>query len=329
MPNSHILTQGSLSVGFIGYGEAASAFVTGWRDALSSNKPLSNESPTNVSSLNIFAYDIKTDDTDTSETKWNDYKRDSIQGCRTLEELLNHASVIFSLVTPDQSLSVSKRVSDITEQNTKTTSLANVIFLDCNSCSPNSKTESEKYITQNGGRYIDVAVMSPVYPHKHQTPLLLSGEYSSDALKIVQQLNMNASIAGKKVGQASAIKMIRSIMVKGMEALTAECLLAAKKLGVDQQVLSSLQHSFPESNWEEKSFYNLERMSVHGVRRSAEMMEAANMLKDLQLDNSITLAASQWQKKIGDLKISVNVEKSSGNVNQYSTLSSEILNRLN
>ncbi|MGI1678870.1 MAG: DUF1932 domain-containing protein [Cellvibrionaceae bacterium] len=327
MSNSHVLAQDSLSVGFIGYGEAASAFATGWRET--SPASLLQKSHTETSSLKIFAYDIKTDDTETSETKWNDYRRDNIQGCHTLEELLKHTRVIFSLVTPDQSTSVSKRVSGIAAQNTETISLANTFFLDCNSCSPNSKTESEKYILQASGKYVDAAVMSPVYPHKHKTPLLLSGENSPEALKIVHQLNMNASIAGEKVGQASAIKMIRSIMVKGMEALTAECILAANKLGVDQQVLSSLQHSFPESNWEEKSFYNLERMSVHGVRRSAEMMEAANMLKDLQFDNSMTLAAYQWQKKIGELKISTNSEKVSENLNQYSTLSSEILNRLN
>ncbi len=313
MPNSPDRTQYTLSVGFIGYGEAASAFASGWQDSL----------PPNASPLKIYAYDIKTDEAETSESKWDNYKRDNIHGCCTIEDLLRNASIVFSLVTPDQSTSVAKKVGEIAG------SVDEIVFLDCNSCSPNSKSLCEKYITQAGGKYIDVAVMSPVYPQKHLTPLLLSGKHSPEAQEILSRLNMNASIAGDKVGQASAIKLIRSIMVKGMEALTAECILAANKLGVDQQVLSSLQHSFPESNWEEKSFYNLERMSVHGIRRSAEMIEAANMLKDLHFDNSMTLAASQWQKKIGCLNIDVGSEKESYNLNQYSTLSSEILNRLN
>ena len=58
-------------------------------------------------------------------------------------------------------------------------------------------------------------------------------------------LDMRPRVIGDKVGDASAIKMIRSVMIKGLEALTAECLLAARRAGVADAVLASLQNSDP------------------------------------------------------------------------------------
>lgn len=331
------------NIGFVGFGEAATAFSSG----------IKTEDKNNT--LSFYAFDIKTDSKEFAEKKWQDYQQNAIQGCQTLNDLLVHSSLIFSLVTADQAIEVAKTIADLNHINALHN---NILFLDCNSCSPQSKQMAEQLITAVGGRYVDVAVMSPVYPQRHLTPLLLSGPHAEAASEVLNTLGMNASIVGEQVGQASAIKLIRSIMVKGMEALSAECFLAAKKLNVDDQVLASLHHSSPELRWHEKSFYNLERMAVHGIRRSAEMQEAANMLNDLQLDHSMTSATMQWQAKIGNLNIptsdnnfnsqnivgaglnrketdrktgskeNLEIKNNTNNFSDFSSLSSEILKHL-
>jgi 3-hydroxyisobutyrate dehydrogenase-like beta-hydroxyacid dehydrogenase len=112
---------------------------------------------------------------------------------------------------------------------------------------------------------------------------------------------MRARVAGKTVGEASSIKMLRSVMIKGMEALTAECMLAARRAGVERSVLVSLQASDPGIDWTARSAYNLERMMVHGTRRAAEMEEVAATLRDLGLPDRMASAIADWQRQIGAL----------------------------
>ncbi len=88
----------------------------------------------------------------------------------------------------------------------------------------------------------------------------------------------SVAIVPGAVGAASSIKMIRSVMVKGLEALTAECFLAADAAGVTEAVRASLDASWPGTDWGAKADYNLERMMAHGIRRAAEMEEVAKTL---------------------------------------------------
>src|SRR5262249_61266186 len=98
---------------------------------------------------------------------------------------------------------------------------------------------------------------------------------------LLQELTLNASVAGPRVGAAAAIKMVRSVMVKGMEALTYECFVAAARAGVTDEVMASLAKSFPSHDWARMIEYNLERMASHGTRRAAEMGEVAENLREL------------------------------------------------
>ncbi len=108
-----------------------------------------------------------------------------------------------------------------------------------------------------------------------------------------------------RIGEASSIKMLRSVMIKGLEALTAECMLAARRAGVEQQVLASLQASDPGIDWTARSAYNLERMLVHGKRRAAEMREVAMTLSELNLPNRMALATVDWQSQLGELDVDI------------------------
>jgi 3-hydroxyisobutyrate dehydrogenase-like beta-hydroxyacid dehydrogenase len=143
----------------------------------------------------------------------------------------------------------------------------------------------------------------PVHPRRPRTPVLLSGPGAAPAAGHLARLDMRPALASDRVGDASTIKMLRSVMVKGLEALTAECLLAARRAGVDAAVLGSLQASDPGFDWERRAGYGLERMMVHGVRRAAEMREVAATLRDLGLPDRLSAAAAVWQAEIGALAL--------------------------
>lgn len=267
----------SRSIALIGFGEAAMTISRGWP---------AGERP-------IRAFDVKTDEPETAATMRSRYAGAGVEGCGTASEALAGAEFVFCLVTADRAVEAAGQAAGALEPG--------ALWLDGNSASPQSKRQAAERIEAAGGRYVDMAIMAPVHPKGHRVPLLVSGPHADAARLILQELGMNAAPAGAEVGQASAIKMLRSVMVKGFEALTAECLLAARRAGVEEAVLASLQASDPGQDWTARSAYNLERMMVHGTRRAAEMDEVRRTVEDLGLPPRMSAAIAEWQRAIGGL----------------------------
>lgn len=276
------MSPDDLTIACIGFGEAASAFVAGWGAERAAH---------------VRAYDIKTDSPDPAirAAKEADYARWGVTGCGTLAEALAEAAVVFSLVTADQAALAAVAAAPLLGRG--------ALFLDCNSCAPGTKAHSAAVIEAAGARYVDVAVMAPVHPKLHKTPLLLSGSDVAMALDVLGGLDMAAKVAEGPVGTASSIKMIRSIVMKGMEALFAECVLAGRRAGVDEVVLDSLDVTYPGFDFKAKAAYMLERSMTHGIRRAAEMREVAKTVEDLGLPNGMAAATVEWQQRIGDLRL--------------------------
>jgi 3-hydroxyisobutyrate dehydrogenase-like beta-hydroxyacid dehydrogenase len=202
------------------------------------------------------------------------------------------ADIVISAVTAASSLEAAR--------SAKPHLRGDQFFLDINSVSPGRKQETARHLDADA-RYVDVAVMAPVYPARHQTPVLLAGPYAETIEPILSGLDMRASIAGSEIGAAAAIKMVRSVMIKGMEALTLECFLAATRAGVQEQIIASLSKSFPTLDWPKIIEYNLERMASHGTRRAAEMEEVADTLRELGIDPHMATATVARQRQMGDV----------------------------
>ncbi len=273
-------THPSGGLALIGFGEAAQAFARGWGAARTAG---------------LRAHDIKTGHADAAvrDAKWADYARCRVAGAATPAEALDGAGIVFSLVTADQALDAAK---------TAAAHLATgALFLDGNSCAPDSKRRAAATIEAAGGRYVDVAIMAPVHPALHRVPLLIGGPHATAARDALAGLDMTATLVDGGVGVASSIKMIRSIMMKGLEALALECVLAGRRAGVDEAVLASLDASFPGVDAGTRAAHMMERAATHGIRRAAEMREAARMLDDLGLAGRMARATVDWQQEVGQL----------------------------
>ena len=154
---------------------------------------------------------------------------------------------------------------------------------------------------QNAARYIDVAVIAPIYPARHQTPMLLAGPDAQTVAPTLTSLGMRVSVAGSEIGAAAAIKMVRSVMIKGIEALTLECFLAASRAGVIDEVATSMKNNYPGLDWAKIVPYNLERMANHGERRAAEMEEVVDTLRELGVEPLMTTATVKRQREMGQI----------------------------
>lgn len=265
-------------IGLIGFGEAGYTFALAGGWAARAN-----------------AYDIKTDRAEDREAKLADYARAGVSFCLTMADALRDADIILSLVTADAALGVAEAAASIAP---------GTLFCDMNSVAPQTKRAAAERIHAAGGDYVDVAIMAPANPGRMAVPLLVSGAKASAAVDALAALGFtNVQCVGDAVGRASSIKMIRSVMVKGLEALTAECVLAAEAAGVRDAVLASLDASNPTGSWSDRIAYNLERMMQHGLRRAAEMEEVVKTLEGLGTGSVMTRGTVERQRAIGLLGI--------------------------
>lgn len=169
-------------------------------------------------------------------------------------------------------------------------------FLDVNSASPSQKIETAAIIEAAGGRYVEAVIMSPIGNKRLASPMLLGGPYAEAFLSVAQNIGFSgASFYGAELGLASATKLCRSVIVKGLEALLTESMLAARHYGVEQTVLASMQDFFPGTEWEKLARYMVSRAVQHGTRRAEEMREAARTVADAGLEPRMSAATAELQ----------------------------------
>ena len=208
-------------------------------------------------------------------------------------EAIRGARIIVSAVTAASSADVAREAAS--------NLVPGQIFADLNSVSPGTKRSNARLIEAAGGRYVDVAVMAPVPPYGLKVPILLGGKAAADLVTRLAPAGMNFEIVADDIGTASAIKMCRSVMIKGLEALVVECLLGARHYGVEDRVLASLEETFPQMNWDERADYLVSRVVVHGRRRAAEMREVAVTIREAGLESFMASATAQCQDRISDI----------------------------
>jgi 3-hydroxyisobutyrate dehydrogenase len=209
-------------------------------------------------------------------------------------EAVAEAELVVSAVTASSALDAARSVAAHLPPG--------AVFLDLNSVAPGTKREAFATVEAGAGRYVEAAVMAPVYPKRLGTPILLGGPHAAGFLETARALGFTVSVYSSTVGSASAVKMCRSVMVKGLEALTLECFLAARRAGVEADVIASLQQSFPGMDWAKAGAYNLERMTTHGIRRSAEMREVAKTVEELGIAPLMATATAEHQATLGGLR---------------------------
>jgi len=261
---------------FIGFGEAGQAMASGLRE-------------TGVE--RITAWDILFPQREGAELV-RAGEGIGVRCAASAADAVRGADIVVSAVTAASSVEAAKSV--------KAHLAGRPFLLDINSVSPGRKQETADLIGASA-RYIDVAVIAPIHPARHQTPMLLAGPDAATLLSPLSALGMRVSVAGAEVGAASAIKMVRSVIIKGVEALTLECFLAAARAGVVDQVAASLKNNYPGLEWSKIIPYNLERMARHGERRAAEMEEVAETLRELGVEPLMSNATVKRQREMGEI----------------------------
>ncbi len=174
-------------------------------------------------------------------------------------------------------------------------------FLDLNSASPGAKIEAARIVNAAGGRYVEGAVMTSVPPYRIQVPLLLGGPDARELKPLLDTLGFAAKVASERLGIASATKMSRSVMIKGLEAMVIESFTAARHYGVEDALIASLVETFPGIDWEKQASYFFQRVIEHGRRRSEEVREVAQTVREAGLQPHSAAGTAERQAWVADL----------------------------
>lgn len=255
------------TIAFIGFGEAAQSIAGGLNGR---------------AGLQLTAFDPRFCDPAAADTL---SRAAAERGVASLEDIsgISSADMVMSLVvgaaTRNAAASAAPYLSD------------GAVYIDLNSVGPETKALAAKEIARGRGSFVEGAVMARVLPYAEKVPILVAGERAGEIAERLNGLGMNFEAVGDKPGQASALKMIRSVMIKGIEALLIEALTSAERAGVTERILDSIQETFPGLNWREVADYYLSRTFEHGARRVTEMTEAAETIESLGLEPHMSRAA--------------------------------------
>jgi 3-hydroxyisobutyrate dehydrogenase-like beta-hydroxyacid dehydrogenase len=263
-------------VGLVGYGEVGRILAEDLRKQ----------------DVTISAYDIELDG-DQAETLRDHAADHGVALVASHEQLAAQADLIVSAVTASQAVPVAQACAPAVRQGTW--------FLDFNSASPGAKQRAAVLIDGHGGRYVEGAVMTSIPPYRIKVPLLLGGGGAKELAPQLNALGFDAKVASDRLGVASAVKMCRSVMIKGLEAMVIESFTTARAYGVEDAVLASLAETFPAIDWEKQGAYFFQRVIEHGRRRSEEVREVAETVREAGLTPWSAQGTADRQAWVADL----------------------------
>jgi 3-hydroxyisobutyrate dehydrogenase-like beta-hydroxyacid dehydrogenase len=269
------------NIGMIGYGEVGKVFCAGL--AL---KP---------GVISVSAWDIKfleKKEAKTQAQQAHQAHQATIIIANSMQNLCAQADFLISAVTASNTLAVAREAAEYLRPGT--------LFLDLNSASPGSKQQAARVIEAAGGHYVEAGVMTSVPPYGIKVPMLLGGAKATELAARFVAWGLDATAVSVQIGVASAIKMCRSVMIKGLEALVIESYSTARHYGVEGYVLPTLVETFPSIDWEKQGAYFFSRVVQHGKRRAEEMREAANTVKEAGFAPFMSSAIADKQQWVAD-----------------------------
>ncbi|MEI8031401.1 MAG: DUF1932 domain-containing protein [Comamonadaceae bacterium] len=247
-------------LGVVGFGEVGKIFTAGLKTSV----------------LSVNAWDLKFDAAAATakvrETELAHAAQAGVLACRSMQSLCEKSDFVISAVTASNTLAVAQEAAKHIR--------VGAIFLDLNSASPGTKQQAAQIIDAAGAQYVEAGVMTSVPPYGIRVPMLLGGAQAAELADKLRAFGMNAKQVATDIGVASAIKMCRSVMIKGLEALVIESYTTARKYGVEAHMIPTLSETFPSIDWEKQGAYFFSRVAQHGKRRAEEMREAANTVRE-------------------------------------------------
>lgn len=250
----------ALRVGFIGFGEAARVFASGLKG---------------TGSLAAFCRGPRHAPPYAAEFR-EAAARLGVQLVDTVEALARQADVLFSAVAPGAAAAVASETAAFLRPGQ--------IFADINAVSPAAKEAMAAAVAATGARFVDAELMGAASLYGAAVPLYVSGSGADEFKRLFAPLGLNVTLVPGRPGAAAALKMLRSVVTKGMEALIVEAMFAAFRAGVAREAFTAITEPMDAVKFSDFARMCLTSDPIHAGRRAEEMTSVSEVIRELGLE---------------------------------------------
>jgi 3-hydroxyisobutyrate dehydrogenase-like beta-hydroxyacid dehydrogenase len=269
-----------MKLGFIGYGEAAYELSLGLRQQ---------------GFEQIIAYDPLWDHPTFGPVVQERSKQAQVELAEEAEQVLKVANMVIVAVPADKAYEVSKSLKPFLKNE--------CAYIDVSASTPDVKKKISANVKEMRGTFVDAAMMGPLPVYKHKVPIIASGDGTDTFINVMSPYGMHITKVSDTPGDASAVKLVRSIFMKGIAGLFIEMLDAAYTFNVQDYVIDSVSETMDSKSFE----YTLNRMvtgtSIHSLRRAVELEGSIQMLETANINSTMSKATKNKLKSLSEFNL--------------------------
>jgi len=190
---------------------------------------------------------------------------------KSLEELAVSCPLILSCLWPTAALNIAREFAPLLSPE--------IIYCDMNSISPETTSQIDLAVSSKGADFVKLAIMAAVLDRGYAVPILAGGGKAAEVAQILCDLGLNIQVMGRDPSQPAALKILRSVCLKGVVALAYEMLRGAEKYGITEQVFESASEAMSKASFKDTVGGWLASTAIHAKRRAGEMAEVIETLE--------------------------------------------------
>jgi 3-hydroxyisobutyrate dehydrogenase-like beta-hydroxyacid dehydrogenase len=213
--------------------------------------------------------------------------------CASLDEALEGATAVLSTVPAGASLEVAHEVAPLLSAGT--------YFADFAPAPPPDKQQSADSIGASGALYVDVGVLGTVATSGHEVPLVLSGDGASGLGQLLAGEGLDVDVLDAPAGHATLLKLLRSVYLKGRDALIVEMMLAARRYGLEERVAESVRGPGETVPFPALADRTLRALALHAGRRADELRASGDVVAAAGVEPLGSRAASDVLRAVAGL----------------------------
>lgn len=260
----------NMIIGFIGFGEAAYCISIGLRDE---------------GIRDIIAYDVMMTHSEIGKVIEGRAAKAGVALLASSAEVVKQADILFVAVPSSYAMDVCNEIYDYLK--------ADQIYADVSASTPVVKEQVWNRIKDTGVLFADAAMLGSLPLDKHKVPIMASGNGAAALHELMTPYGMKITCASEKAGDASAIKLIRSIFMKGLAGLMLEMLEASEHYQVSDQVVKSIGNSLDGISFQSHLDRLITGTAIHAKRRAAEIKGSIQLCDEALIKCPMTIASKE------------------------------------
>lgn len=259
-----------ICLGLVGFGEVGSTLGQGFR----------NEGLIEIASYDKYAFDGPF-----SELIQSRAAKARVPLVKSPQELARRSEIILSVTPGEASIESAEAFAPhVTAKH---------VFVDLASATPKIKRSAGQALRDAGANFADASIMGTPHADGHRLPILASGPAAEEFRDVMSPWGLKIELISGELGAASGIKIMRSVIAKGLEALLVECVLGARRYAIDEAVLHSFGRFMDSRPFEEIANFFLVSDVIHAERRAQEARMSVNALEEAGVDAIMTRATAE------------------------------------